>query len=322
MSNIQILMEGRWREALIQLGVPAMHLDGRNRPCPLCGGKDRFCFNDKNGRGLWYCRGCKGGGGGDGVKLAMAFTGMTFEELAKELEDMYGNAGPAPQRRDNSERKRQYMEHVWNESRQGGLLVGRYLRSRGITGPIPLCLREHPRLDYNEKQGDKWVTLGHYPAMIAKIVADGRAVGLHRTYLDPAGGKAPVETPKKSVGELTEGALIPLHRPMPLIDGGARLGLAEGIETALAASVLFDVPAWATISAGGMERALLPPEITEVWIFADNDPSRTGLAAATALARRLIVREKRTVKIYLPVRLNIDFADIASKRFPNEYLVL
>ena len=36
------------------LGVPAKALTNRHGPCPICGGKDRFRFDDKGGRGTGY----------------------------------------------------------------------------------------------------------------------------------------------------------------------------------------------------------------------------------------------------------------------------
>ena len=48
------------------LGVPAKALTNRHGPCPVCGGKDRFRFDDKGGRGTWICSTC---GAGDGIEL-------------------------------------------------------------------------------------------------------------------------------------------------------------------------------------------------------------------------------------------------------------
>ena len=43
---------GRWPEILAALGgVNPELLDGRNHPCPRCGGMDRFRFTDKDGGG-------------------------------------------------------------------------------------------------------------------------------------------------------------------------------------------------------------------------------------------------------------------------------
>src|SRR5690348_13963485 len=49
---------GRWREILPCLGVETRYLTNKHGPCPLCGGKDRFRFDDKNGDGTYYCNQC------------------------------------------------------------------------------------------------------------------------------------------------------------------------------------------------------------------------------------------------------------------------
>jgi putative DNA primase/helicase len=64
--------------------------------------------------------------------------------------------------------------------------------------------------------------------------------------------------------------------------------VAEGIETALAASQLSGRPAWACLSAHGMESLQLHHPVRDVLIAADNDANEAGQNAARALARRLL----------------------------------
>ena len=86
------------------------------------------------------------------------------------------------------------------------------------------------------------------------------------------------------------------------------LGIAEGIETALAASQRFGVPIWAATNAVLLE-AWVPPEgVERVVIVGDNDASFTGQAAAFGLARRL-VQKGLTVEIRIPDQVGKDWAD-------------
>lgn len=57
----------------------------QHQPCPLCGGKDRFNYDDKNGRGAYFCNQC---GAGDGITLLSKFLGLTPLEVCKKLLDI------------------------------------------------------------------------------------------------------------------------------------------------------------------------------------------------------------------------------------------
>lgn len=74
---------GAWRQTLENYGC---HLpSGRHHgPCPVCGGKDRFRFDDKDGRGTWFCSQCDPQSGG-GLLLLSRFLGKPTIEVANEL---------------------------------------------------------------------------------------------------------------------------------------------------------------------------------------------------------------------------------------------
>ena len=59
-------------------------------PCPGCGGRDRYRFDDQDGRGTFYC----GGGGnpvsGDGFTLLNHVHGWNFKTAAKEVRIVLG----------------------------------------------------------------------------------------------------------------------------------------------------------------------------------------------------------------------------------------
>ncbi len=74
------------------------------------------------------------------------------------------------------------------------------------------------------------------------------------------------------------------------------LGLAGSVEDALAASILFSLPVWATCGEQRFERVWVPDEIEELVIFADADDA--GQKAANAGARKHW--GKRNVTIHAP----------------------
>jgi hypothetical protein len=100
--------------------------------------------------------------------------------------------------------------------------------------------------------------------MVAGVQAsDGTTIAIHRTYLQPGGrGKAQLNRPKMALGKLDDGAV---H----LAPAEKALGLAEGIETALSAMQLFEVPVWAALSCGRFASVAIPNDVIEVQLFAD-----------------------------------------------------
>ena len=89
------------------------------------------------------------------------------------------------------------------------------------------------------------------------------------------------------------------------------LGVAEGIETALAASMLFEMPVWSTISTTLMASWSPPEGVSEVCIFADRDAEYAGQAAAYTLAHR--ISRKVKVAVRLPDAPG-DWADVVHGR--------
>ena len=106
-------------------------------------------------------------------------------------------------------------------------------------------------------------------AMLALVTdRNGKAVGVHRTYLSGQGDKAPVPSPKKLAvirSGATVGGAVRLKSPIET------LGISEGIETALAVHISTGIPMWAAISAGGMRSLIIPHYVSSLIIFADND---------------------------------------------------
>jgi P4 family phage/plasmid primase-like protien len=81
---------GRWPEIISTLGgVVSDTLDGGHHPCPKCGGKDRFRFSNRDGRGSVICGQCFKSGSGDGIDAVEWLCGWDFpqalEEIAKYL---------------------------------------------------------------------------------------------------------------------------------------------------------------------------------------------------------------------------------------------
>ena len=194
---------------------------------------------------------------------------------------------------------------LWAASVSDGDAVRSYLAQRGLGNwPIPSCVREHPALAYWHTDDNGEIRLlGRFPTMLAPIVRDGELIAIHRTYLTD-GKKADVPTPKKltAASASLAGACIPLAAPR-----GGVLGIAEGIETAVAASLGSDLPVVAAYCANALSGFHWPRGIDRLVIFADNDLA--GQQSATALAQRA---DKAGIdnKTLTPSRPGADWADV------------
>lgn len=295
---------GQWHGILARLAPTleqALARPGRHVPCPVHGGRDGFrVFKDANESGGGICNTC--GSFHDGFALLMWANDWGFrdalEAVAHELGLTVGGASASPipharptpmmaQRQDVAVTEAT-LRRVWSETLdptdQAALPLQRYFQSRGISAmPDANVVRFHPALGYYEDR----VRTGIYPAIVSRVSdAQGRPVSLHRTYLTTEGGKAPVCSPKKMMipcGPLMGGAI----RLFPV---GPLLGIAEGIETALAVRQRTGTPVWAGVSDRVMENWEPPPGIDVVFIWADKDRSGAGEAAANGLQERLRTR--------------------------------
>lgn len=292
---------GKWKGILLQLGVPALCLTGKHGPCPMCGGEDRFRFDNQDQRGTYICNTC---GAGDGMKLATAYTGRAFTIVAAEIDTMLGNVpidGPARPAMTDDDRAKA-LRALWSNTKPiaQGDLADAYLSARGVGELIyPQALRFGSAVMDGEG--------GVRPAMVA-IVSDhaGKPATLHRTFLRPDGqAKAEMSAPRKMMpGEMPDHCAVRLSE----WSSGA-LGIAEGIETAMSASALFDLPVWAAINAGMMAKWMPPDGCDEVAVFGDNDRKFAGQAAAYALAQRL-ANKGIAVTVHFPKVVGEDFNDV------------
>lgn len=182
-------------------------------------------------------------------------------------------------------KKLETAKGIWNDSGPISGAATTYLVSRGIDPRHAADdhLRFHVGLPHPEG--------GSFPAIIARVVGkDGAGSGIWRVYLKPDGsGKAPVAAPRLGLGNIKGGAVR---------IGGVRseIGLAEGIETALAGRQLCGLPVWAALSTSGMRGFEVPAGVMRFRVFVDHDTPKfkngrilpsPGLSAAEDLKARM-----------------------------------
>lgn len=193
---------------------------------------------------------------------------------------------------------------IWGSSWPAGATsqIRRYLAGREITIPAPPSIRLLGMFGpYGRHPGGQC-----RPQMVGLVEhVDHGAVGIHRTFLALDGcQKAALDPVRICHGPIGGGAvrLAEMRRGVPLV-------VAEGIESALAALELSGWPAWAALSAGGIERLVLPAEARDIVIACDRDPSSIGERSARIAAARWHA-EGRRVRLVIPDRIGADANDL------------
>jgi putative DNA primase/helicase len=295
---------GRWIGIYASLGID-VGSEGRYTTCPLCGKKDKFRMDNKDGKGTWVCV-C---GAGDGWKLVQETHNIGFVAAMELVAPIIGavEVQEVKEKKSNftKEKARKVFEGAFKADR--GNPVGLYLKNRGLD-LCPSTLWYHPAM-MDEKQ--------KLPAMVACVTTKaGEVSAMHRTFLTLDGKKANVDPVKKLSPNIAgvkniKGSAIRLFPPAHEV-----LGVAEGIETALACYGVHGIPTWATVSAVGMI-GWEPPEgipLKKVFIFGDNDKSFTGQSAAYQLANKLTVLRKVEVEVLIPDGVGTDWLDELNAR--------
>jgi putative DNA primase/helicase len=180
-----------------------------------------------------------------------------------------------------------------------GCLADLYLTARGCREhTYAKSLRFAPQLRDGEG--------GTRPALVATVQAHtGENVTLHRTFLRPDGlAKAEMACPRKLMpGPVPKGSAVRLSDYT-----GGPLGIAEGIETAMSAMILYSLPVWAALNTSLLAEWIPPEGCDDIAIFGDNDENFAGHAAAYALAHRLRGMGKE-VTVHFPTTVGRDWND-------------
>ncbi|MGY3038294.1 hypothetical protein ACVIIV_007464 [Bradyrhizobium sp. USDA 4354] len=159
-----------------------------------------------------------------------------------------------------------------------GTVVETYLHRRGIADVHHGgSLRFHPRCYY---RSDEHAPTETWPAMIGSVTdLEGRITGVHRTWLDPHGfdrvrlGKAPIDTPRRAMGDL-------LGNAVRLGVVNEVLAAGEGIETMLSLRcALPTLPMAAALSANHLAAMLLPSGLRRLYIARDGDAAGDAVQA-------------------------------------------
>jgi putative DNA primase/helicase len=288
--------QGKWVGLMQHFGLNLKYR--KHQPCPMCGGKDRFIFDDKENRGTFHCNNC---GAGTGFTLLTKVKGWEMRQAMAEVEKVVG--GYVKTMNDvtiDDAKRRKALNEVWSGAREvvEGDPVHKYLSQRTGLLEVPRSIRFHPALWHSDEKAE-------FPAMVAKITGpDNKPVSIHRTYLTDNGEKAPIEKSRMLMaGSLPEGSAIRLF-PYSEV-----LGVAEGIETAISAWSISGIPTWSVVSASILLKWTPPPLVKRLVIFGDNDKLYAGQMAAYHLAWRM-ASKFLDVSVVIPQTTGADWNDV------------
>lgn len=306
-----------WQQLLVADGFDASLFNKRHQDCPICNRVDGFRAGQlgKNGDDLFrfVCKGCTNSKYQGGYEFLAAHHRLSsgtdvFRYIYQEIVNNDGamkRVRDLPQRQyeewtpEKAQRSIEINAFLWTKSREvtEGDAVWKYLKNRiPNLNRIPSDIHYAKARYYEGAEGsDRPVMVGEFDAMTVRGWSPcEKLVQLHTTYLTPDGNKAAVTNVKKTrPGNGYSSFAFRIGVPEKGI-----LGLSEGIETGLSASLLKGIPVWPCHSASVLENFEVPDRykslIHTIVIFADNDRSKvqdgvrnTGLLAAQSLAKKL-----------------------------------
>lgn len=264
---------GHWPRILPALGVKV--IKNRHQACPVCGGSDRFRFDDKEGRGTWFCNQC---GAGDGLKLVEKVFGVSAAEAAGKVNALTGNLPPvvpeviaAAEAENDAERKAAASMAVKLMEKTRTAAGNAYLTRKGFPDSECVMLTAtHKTGGVTYSAGDLVVPLHDHSGALVNLQLIN-AEGLKRTL---KGGAV------KGACHIIEGQK----------QAGKRLWIAEGYATALTVhhltgeTVMVALSSVNLLSLASLTRQKHPA--CQIVLAADRDLSGNGQtkAAAAALA--------------------------------------
>ncbi len=263
---------GHWPRILPALGVKV--IKNRHQACPVCGGSDRFRFDDKEGRGTWFCNQC---GAGDGLKLVEKVFGVSAAEAAGKVGVLTGNLPPvAPEVIAVSE-----TENDADRKAAAAMASKLMEKTRTATGNAYLTRKGFPSsectmLTATHKTGGVTFSAGD---LVVPLHDDTGAL-VNLQLINSEGLKRTLK------GGAVKGAC---HIIEGQKQAGKRLWIAEGYATALTVhhltgeTVMVALSSVNLLSLASLTRQKLPA--CQIVLAADRDLSGDGQTRAAAAAR-------------------------------------
>lgn len=231
--------------------------------------------------------------------LFKCFAGCRSIDIARAVAAIDGLAlrkGYGPDLTDNQASHIQHVQRLWISSRPlDGSPAEEYLVNRSIHIRSS-ALRFHPRTPLRCGSA-----LHFKPALLSAVTEGAELVAVQRLFLDPDCDdvSCKLQGRRRLLGRPGRGS-VQLGIPRD------RLGLAEGIETALSATQILGFPVWAALGCERLARVAVPPTVSRLILLGDNDlAGLRGVSAAVAAH----ARPGLVIKTLWPLRRYKDWND-------------
>lgn len=300
---------GRWNEILNYFGITVSSITTKHTPCPVCGGTDRFRFQNKCNRsglldGRWVCNTCSEGKLLNGFKLVAIFFGIDDKETFKRVAEYLGFGGKKStiseeerkqhviknQQRDAEYKKQQEQEKKLLEAKEVGAIT--YTLEIENT-----CVeKSHPYLQEKNLGQKVFVTTKLHTVCYQEINSATQKIE-NKTQIIKSGSIfikfVDVSNPEKFIGAqfISKGknpekerwpkrpiAGTPIRNAIHIIQGdhsSPYIGIVEGYATAISVRMATGFTVLMTVDEGGMRRKaeriqqLFPDK--KLIFFGDND---------------------------------------------------
>lgn len=211
--------------------------------------------------------------------LYHCFAGCDVRDVLREIRRLDHRAlatgqMQAPSTHEPETRMLGRLRSLWDEAVPVlGSPAERYLTSRRLHPPAA-GLRFHARVPLGRR-----AALRFRPAMLGAVCEGQQLVALQRTFLTVDGSAlaGDLHPARRMLG-------LPGRGLLRLCRASKRLGLAEGIETAMSAMRYLDLPVWATLGAKRIPFVEIPFGVRCLVILADDDVAGRRAAARAAEA--------------------------------------
>ena len=248
---------GNWRPILESYGMKLGH-PRREGPCPVCGGNTRFRFDDRDGRGNWYCSHCEPHSGG-GLRLLSNYLNKSIMDTAKELvgDDKFKTIAP---------KRVHVIDH--DAAREAGIAQAK----KGAALLISKAVKASHDYMTNKGLSGEWLVNGEamygkdgvipaHDLLLVPVYKNGELVNVQKIAKD--GVKRP----------LFGGDMQSVHH---IIDGKTKsIAVVEGYATGVTINHLTKFKAYVAFNTGNLEAAVKQAKTdhpdANIIVFGDHD---------------------------------------------------